>query len=288
MKKFVALCISVLMLICVACNETPDRLADGSVRFTAENYPKVCVTSYSEQIGKNLAVSVLGITPEEASKFITVCDTTNECYIKLIAGECDIVFAHGYGKEVTEKLNTTALELTTNELVSDALVFMYNGTGLEGMTTEQITSVYKGEVTNWSAFGGSDTSITLFGSKDGTAVQNAFQKYISADITVPPVYKTVTTENGEFKAEISYDNRQGAIGYTLFTLAGDFNKGTVKPVSVNGIVPNEETVKSGQYPLTFPLGVTIRSSEGSGNNVRVLFDWILSEQGKIALGLVSE
>lgn len=288
MKKIIVLCFSFLLLLCVACKKTPERLADGSVKFTAENYPKVCVTAYSEKIGINMAVSVLGVTPLEASKFITVCDTTDECYMKLITGECDIVFAHGYGKEVAEKLNTTALELTTNELVSDALVFMYNGTGLEGMTTEQIISVYKGEIANWSELGGSDTPVTLFGLKDGTAVQNAFQKYIATDVTVLPVYKTVTTENGEFKAEISYDNRQGAIGYTLFTLAGDFNKGTVKPVSVNGIVPNEETVKSGQYPLTFPLGVTIRSSEGSGNNVRVLFDWILSEQGKIALGLASK
>ena len=107
MKKIIAFCISFLMLFCIACNKTPDRLADGSVKFTAENYPKVCVTSYSEQIGINLAVSVLGITPLEASKFITVCATTDECYKKLINGECDIVFAHGYGKSVTEKLNTT-------------------------------------------------------------------------------------------------------------------------------------------------------------------------------------
>lgn len=288
MKKIFVLCISFLMLLCVACGKAPDRLADGSVRFTLENYPKVCVTSYSEQIGKNLAVSVLGVTPLDASKFITVCDTTDECYKKLINGECDIVIAHGYGKGVTEKLDTTALELTTNELIRDALVFMYNKTDVDGLTTEQITSIYKGEVTNWSAFGGSDTPVTLFGSKDGTAVQNAFEKYIATDITVPPVYKTITTENGDFKAEIVYDNRQGAIGYTLFKLAGDFNKGTIKPLSVNGVVPNKETVESGQYPFSFPLGVTIRSSEGSGNNVRVLVDWILSEQGKIALGLVSQ
>ncbi len=288
MKKIVAFSISFLMLFCVACNKTPDRLADGSVKFTSENYPKVCVTSYSEQIGKNLAVSVLGVTPLEASKFITVCDTTDECYMKLIDGECDIVIAHSYGKSVIEKLQTTALELTTNELIRDALVFMSNQTGVEELSIEQIASVFKGEVTNWSAFGGSDMPIILFGSKDGTAVQNAFEKCIANDITVPPVYKTITTENGEFQAEISYDNREGAIGYTLFNLAGDFNKGTIKPLKVNGVLPNEETVKNGQYPLSFPIGVTIRSSEGSGNNVRVLVDWILSEQGKIALGLVSQ
>ena len=285
MKKVFIFCISFLMILLIACNKKYDRLAEGSLKYTAQNYPKVCVTSYSEKLGLNMAVSVLGITPEEASKYVTVCDTTDECYMKLISGECDIVFAHGYGKEVADKLNTTALELTTNELIQDALVFMYNGIGLEGMTTEQITSVYKSEITNWSELGGSDAPVTLFGSKDGTAVQNAFGKYIATDVTVPPVYKTVTTEKGEFKAEISYDNRQGAIGYTLFTLAGDFNKGTVNPVSVNGVVPTEETVKNGQYPLTFPMGVTIRSSESSGNNVRILLDWIMSEQGKIALGI---
>ena len=38
MKKIFVLCVSFLMLFCIACNKTPDRLADGSVKFTAENY----------------------------------------------------------------------------------------------------------------------------------------------------------------------------------------------------------------------------------------------------------
>ncbi len=286
MKRFILIVLSVLMLFSVACDKKePDRLADGSVRFTKENFPRVCVTPYSQRLGEYFASAVLGVSSEEAKLSITVCNTTDECYLKLIAGECDIVIAHGYGKAVTAELDKTALELTTTELKRDALVFMGNGLNPDGLTKEQIASVYKGEVSNWNALGGSDASVTLFGAKSGTAAQNAFEQYIAADVTVPFVYKTITTADGEFEAEIDFDNRKGAIGYTLFSLAGNFNNGTITPVKIDNVTPDAETIKNGQYPLSFPVGVTIRSSEAAGNNVRVLYDWLLSNQGKTSLGI---
>ncbi len=286
MKRTFALILSILMLFCVSCSEkTPDRLAEGSVRFSSDNLPKLCVTSHSEQLGLNLVTVVLGVTSDEAKNVITVCESPDECYLRLIKGECDIVIAHGYGKAVVTELGKTALQLTSTELSQDALVFIANGLGDKGLTVEEIALVYKKEATNWSAFGGSDTEITLFGAKSGTAVQNAFEKYVAEDITVEPVYKTITTAEGKFTAAIGYDNRPGAIGYTLMSLAGNFNNGTVQPVKINGVTPSEGTVTDKSYPLAFPISVTIRSSEASGNNTRVLHDWILSEQGKAALGI---
>ena len=289
MKRALICVLSVFLLLAAACSEQPQesRLMDGSVEFTKENYPTVCVTPYTENYSINMTAAVLGITAEEAKALIDVCDSTDECYLKLASGECDIVFAHDYGKSVTEKLNTTALEFTSAELQRDALVFMTNGrAGVSELTTEQLTSIYKGEITNWNEVGGSDMPITLFGLKGGTAGQNAFEKYISPDIAVAPVYKTVVTADGEFRAEIDYDNSDGAIGYTLVSLVGGEENGGIKLISINKAAPSSENITSGNYPFSVSVNLTIRASEAAENNVRILYDWILSEQGKIALGLV--
>ena len=291
MKRALIGVLSVFLLLTAACSELPQesRLKDGSVEFTKENYPTVCVTPYTENYGINMTAAVLGIALEEAKSMITVCDSTDECYLKLASGECDIVFAHDYGKSVTEKLNTTALRFTSAELQRDALVFMTNGkSGVDELTPEQIASIYNGEITNWSVQGGSDMPITLFGLRCGTAGQNAFEKYISPDIAVAPVCKTVVTADGEFKAEIDYDNSDGAIGYTLFSLAGGLDNGGIKPISINKVAPSSENITSGKYPFLVSVNLTIRASEAAGNNIRILYDWILSEQGKFALGLAGQ
>lgn len=286
MKKTVLVLICVLSIFTSACkSQKADRLAEGSVRFTAENLPKIAVTELTKDNGTGLAAAILGVTQSEASTLITVCETTDDCYAMLISGECDIVIAHPYGKSVKELLAATPLEFTEASLYSDALVFVTNGgSAPDTLSTEQLRALYSGETSNWQEVGGSDTEVTLFGEKSKTAVQNAFEKYISEDITVPDVQKTIETADGSYTATVGYDNRNGAVGYTLFKAAEGFGGGSVKPIAVDGVLPSEETVKSGEYKLQVPVNVVIRASEPAGQNVRVLYEWIISEQGRAASG----
>ncbi len=286
MKKALLVLICVLSIFTSACKEQKaDRLAEGSVRFTAENLPKISVTELTKSNGMELAAAILGVTPSEASSLITVCETTDDCYAALISGECDIVIAHPYGKSVKELLSATPLEFTEASLYSDALVFITNGgSAPDTLSTEQLRSLYSGETVNWKETGGSDTAVTLFGQKSKTAVQNAFEKYISEDITVPEIQKTIETADGSYMAAVGYDNRNGALGYMLLKTSNGFNGGSVKPLAVDGVLPSEETVASGEYKLTVPVNVVIRASEPAGQSVRVLYDWIISEQGRAAAG----
>ena len=285
MKRIIVVFLLLLLIFTAACGkDQPDRLLDGSVRFTDNNYPVVCVTPLTMEMGINMTVAVLGIDRDTAASKLNVCDTTDECYRKLIDGECDIVIAHDYGKSIETKLNTTALTLTSTELDRDAAVFVTNGkTGVDTLSVDQLVSLYNAETTDWSALGGAELSVTLFGKKSGTAVQNAFEKYISSDITVPAVTKTIETATGSFSAEISYDNRNGAIGYELLSLVKS-NVGALRPMSINGVAPSKETVLSGEYPLTLSVNAVMRSSEATGSEIRVLYEWLVSEQGRACTG----
>ncbi len=286
MKRVLLFLLCVALCLATACggNDKTKRVKDGSVVFTAENLPRICATRYTEKMALNAISAVLGCDENAAKSVLVVCSTTDECYEKLVKNECDIVLAHDYGSSVKELLGTTALDFTSTEIIKDALVFYTNGSvGVGDISLDQLTSVYKGETTDWSALDGAEMPITLFGQPERTAVQNAFEKYIPEAIEIPAVTRPLTTENGSFSTEVGYDNRDGALGYTLLSLADGFFGGSVKPLSVGSVAPTKENIEANTYPLTVSVSVVIRSSEGSGNNTRVLYDWMLSEQGNAVL-----
>lgn len=285
MKRVLLFILCVALCLPVACGEKEKekRVKVGSVVFTAENLPRICVTKYTEKAAFDAISVVLGYE-KGVESLIIVCDTTDECYEKLLKNECDIVLAHEYGSSVKELLKTTALGFTATELTKDALVFYTNGTaGVGDISVEQLIGIYKGETTDWSALGGKEMPITLFSQPQKTAVQNAFEKYVPESIEIPAVTRPLTTDKGSFSAEVDYDNRDGALGYTLLSMADDFFGGSIKPLSVASVAPTKENITNGTYPLTVSVSVVIRSSEASGNNTRVLYDWMLSEQGKAVL-----
>ena len=72
----------------------------------------------------------------------------------------------------------------------------------------------------------------------------------------------------------------------MASLVGGEENGGIKLISINKAAPSSENITSGNYPFSVSVNLTIRASEAAENNVRILYDWILSEQGKIALGLV--
>jgi hypothetical protein len=65
-------------------------------------------------------------------------------------------------------------------------------------------------------------------------------------------------------------------GREFFTVADD--AAPVKLLSVNGVAPTEENIRSGLYPFTVDIFAV---TAGTGNpNVRKLIDWLLSPQGQ--------
>ena len=288
MKKSLVLLLCLLTLFTVACGEPTideSRFVDGSVEITSENLPKICATPYTAAMAVNMVSAILGCDTATAKTLVTVCNTTDDCYEELMKSHCDIIIAHDYGQDIVKLLDSTELKLTMTELDRDALVFTTNGTqGVESVSIEQLKSLYNSEITDWKALEGNAMAVTLFGAKNRTAMHNAFQKYILSDVELVPVTRPIITVNGTFTAEVSYDNRNGAIGYTLLSLSGNFAGGSIKPLSIDGVAPSKETVASGQYPLAIAVNIAIRNSEKANSNTKFLYDWAISEQGKLAIG----
>ncbi len=284
MRKFFVLLLCLVLILAVGCKDKKEsRVADGSIVFTQENLPRITATPNTVEMALSYVSAILGFDAD--ATIITVCDTTDECYVKLINNECDIVVAHGFGSIAEQALSTTALKFSSTEVKQDALVFLTNGRQkVDSVSLEQLIALFSGQTSDWSAIGGEAMPVVPFGQRAGSAVQNAFEKYIGQDVKINNVISTVVTNKGEFKAELSYDNRDGGLGYALFSQCNHLLGNGFVSLKIDGVEPTEDNVNTGKYTLKAPVLVNIRASEVSNSNVRLLYEWMISEQGLKCVG----
>jgi len=115
--------------------------------------------------------------------------------------------------------------------------------GVKGLSAKQIRDVFAGRVTNWNQVGGADQQIVVINRPRSSGTRFVFRATIMGLSTISEggliedSSGTVVTTVGSTPGAISYV----ALGYT---------KG--KPVtvlSVNGVSPNDDTIRTGKYPI---------------------------------------
>jgi phosphate transport system substrate-binding protein len=78
-----------------------------------------------------------------------------------------------------------------------------------------------------------------------------------------------------------YDNGAGAIGYSYYYYANTmYVKDDVKMIKVEGVEPNNETIKSEEYPIITAYYIVTRKDEEEGSSALKLRDAMLSARGQ--------
>ncbi len=286
MKKLIIsfIIVAFALGLCSCKKEQDPRFAEGSIVVTAENLPKISVTETNLKIACNIVSAVIGCDAATAENHLIVCKTEQECYEKLANGECDMVIAHEPSEQSLETLSQNDVSVQSQVIAKDAVVFMVCAKNpVSDLSQEQIKNVYSGSVSNWSELSGNEGEPKVFMQHKNSAATTAFYKHIKADTSVLSVpTNTIVTEQGTFSALLDYDNGEFSIGYALYydviTPSADKN-GTHKLLSVDGVYPDGSTIQNGTYPLSADITVTVNSQSSSDSVVRLLYDWILSEQG---------
>ena len=72
----------------------------------------------------------------------------------------------------------------------------------------------------------------------------------------------------------------GSLGYSFrFYLLDMVRDSDVKVLSVNGVYPDVQSIRSRTYPIVVPFYAVYRADDPN-ENVRRLVDWLLSPQGR--------
>lgn len=138
--------------------------------------------------------------------------------------------------------------ITVHQIAVDVLAVVVNAANpVENLTSTQLQDIYLGKITNWQAVGGSDAPIMAVIRETNSGTRGAFDEIVldKAEPAVPNLQIAITA--GDMAALVAKEAH--AIGYVGF---GNIETG-MKALSIDGISPTEENVRSGDYRLTRPL-----------------------------------
>lgn len=113
---------------------------------------------------------------------------------------------------------------------------------VKSLNSAELQAVFAGRITNWKELGGEDRAINLYGRDAASGTRSVFWKKALAKGEVSKKANVVPS-NGAMKSAIASDPY--GIGYVS---VGHIDE-TVFPVSLDGVTPTLETVKSGAYPV---------------------------------------
>ena len=179
-------------------------------------------------------------------------------------GTCDIGLSSRYLKdsEKAEGLKETILA------IDGIAIIVHTDNGVADLSVEQISAIFKGEVTNWSEVGGKDGEIVCIGREESSGTRDGFESI--TDTTGACNYRQELTSNGAVLTAVSENSN--AIGYISLSSVKD----TVKAIRVGGVSPSEATIKNGSYAVQRPFVLVTKEGVALSETAQNFYDFATS------------
>ena len=183
----------------------------------------------------------------------------------VVDGSADIFFTAHPSADQMAYAQEQGVELELIPVGYEAFVFFVNEQNpVTGLTTDEIRSIYAGEITNWSQVGGPDKLINPLTRVAGSGSQTMMDAFMG-DIPIAP------RNPGSIFG--------GALGYSFrYYLSGMVQNDRVRMLDINGVSPTPENIRNGSYPLVAQFYIVYRA-DNDNPNVRRVVDFMLSEDG---------
>ena len=145
------------------------------------------------------------------------------------------------GESMTAVGSTALQPLVDKVAVAGLAVIVNKEVDVENLTTEQLRSIFTGQVTNWKEVGGKDLGISIINRAASSGSRATFDSVIMDGQSA--VQSQEQDSNGMVKNIVS--QTPGAISYLAFAYVDD----SVKRMKLNGYEPIAENVTSNNWPL---------------------------------------
>jgi len=218
-------------------------------------------------------------------------------YQKLISGENDLLFVAAPPSEaIVAEAQAAGVELELIPIAYDAMVFFTNGENpMEGLTTEQITEIYtKNTVENWSELGGEDAHFVPYCRNLDSGSQALMERYFLKDAPLHPdiLGETVSDAMESIITDVhdaaKSDPLTWALGYSIYYYYQTaiwlvLGRDDLKLLAIDGVLPSEQTIADGSYPLADYNYVVVRKEAAADSLARRMADFMLSPAGQVCV-----
>jgi phosphate transport system substrate-binding protein len=194
----------------------------------------------------------------------------------LADGKIQIALAsHGIEPAEVQKGNLKVIQIAKG-----AIVFAVNNVPISNITEEQVCGIYSGKITDWQALGASQAPIAVMTRPptevDSEVIREKIRCFKNLNVSENAQIMARGGDMAKALAETS-----GSIGMTSMTVV-EQSKGRVKALTLNGVAPTAENVKSGRYFLTRDFYFVTRSEPNPG--LKKFLDFVLSPEGDHVIG----
>ncbi|MBR5425421.1 MAG: substrate-binding domain-containing protein [Clostridiales bacterium] len=251
--------------------------------FKNVRYPVIDGSTSTKPMATAITSVLLGVSRSEADQMLQF-HKTSASFGYLMDREADILIVAEPAQSVFDEMKNRNFQYEMEPFSAEALVFVVNTSNpVESLTTEQIQKIYTGEIKNWKEVGGEDKEIVAVQRNKTAGSQVMMENLVMGDLQMMDAPEELMPEDmgGLINVVKSYDNSAGAIGYTPYYYAKNMKMADgLKILKVNDVMPDTETIGKGEYAFRTAYYVVIPESTGTNAPARILFNWILSEEGQ--------
>ena len=246
-----------------------DWMGSPTYIITPKFHEKETSFSYNDYLNRNL------------------CSGTHDAYMNLIGGKTDVIIA---SRDISrnEKAASAELgvELKTAPLAIDALVFIVNPKNpVKNLRADQVRRIYTGEITNWKEVGGVDHAITPYIRNADSGSQEKMETLVMNGLTMidgtEETYMVEIIGSQMASPYLQLEIDEYGIGYTPFfyctAMVRDLKR--VSMLSIDGVAPSKESLRSNKYPFVSSIYAAVRYTEDHESMAYKLYQFLFTKKG---------
>lgn len=287
-----------------ACGETTvielESIAQADINFIeAENFPNIDGSTSTAPISSMIVCQTLRVECSwmefpDGSKILAVDlrdydgesppishTGTHNAYLNLIDQKSDLVLVARLPSAEEQLLAmSSGTQLIAEAIALDAFVFIVNEDNpVEQITSDNIRSIYSGEITNWEELGGSARPIQAYQRNDQSGSQELMQDLVMQGVPMVALPDLILpTMIAPFYA-VSEDI--DGISYSVYYYEENMAPNErIKLIAVDGIQPTPQNIGDQSYPYTTQVYAVIRGDLPTDSSAYILRDWLISPDGQ--------
>ena len=208
-------------------------------------------------------------------------------YERLLSGETDIFFGARPSKEQIENAKMAGKELVLTPIGKEAFVFFVSSQNpIDELTAEQIRDIYSGKINNWHSLGGEKLRIQAFQRPKNSGSQTMMEYFMGdTPLREPLKVEYELSMDGVIEQVADYQNKDSSIGYSFRYYVSIMDADTsasnagIKILAVDGLYPDEENIRNGNYPMTTEL-YAITLADNPNEHITQFINWMIGDQGQ--------
>lgn len=193
---------------------------------------------------------------------------------ELIDGKIDIAMSSApISRQMISHAESTDVQLKGFPFASDLIVpIVHSSNAIKTLSLTQLREIYEGRITSWSELGGATEPIQVVTRRESSGTEKVWQEIVMKSSKIQPSAVLLNSSSGiiAYVAE-----NPVAIGYVSYALLNH----EVKPLSINGIAPSQESAEVGKYPISRRLYLYV-NEKNLPHSIKTLIVFVLSRKGQ--------